>query len=98
MVILEERENPLIGALSEGEVVPKEAVFELLMVSTMDPLELAGLSRAGGDVWRDAVDLFGMDLPNSVLRDIWGIVEKEFAAIEKARAMPKKKRARSARR
>jgi len=91
MVVLEDVGNPLIGALKEGDEVPKEAVFELLMVATMEPVALARLSREGPEAWQDAVDLFGMELPNSVLEEIWGLVQKEFAAIQKARAVPKKK-------
>lgn len=94
IVMLEERGNPLLGKLKAGDEVRSEWVFELLMVCAMDPRELARLSRSGDEEWRDEVGVFGMDVTEAELTEIWEIVEAEFSAIEKVKAEPKKKAAR----
>lgn len=95
ILFLEERGNSLFtGALKEGDDVSSGDVYEAFFVCVCSGEELAEL--ASGDEFEKAVKTFQFDLQDEALVDFWNVLEEEQESIQKAKAVPKKKRGRKA--
>lgn len=92
IVILEERENPIVLGQKAGDTVTQDSLFELLLVVSMDDRELSEfVVDADEREWKVKAKEISMGLTPEDVGEFWELIEAEKAEIEAARATPKKK-------
>jgi hypothetical protein len=92
IVILEERENPIVMGAKKGDTVNQDDLFEMLLVVAMDDRELAEFVVDADDrEWKVKAKEISMGLTPEDVGEFWELIEAEKAEIEAARASPKKK-------
>ncbi len=90
LIVLEQRGNPLAGAVTDEEPDPF-ALYEALMVASADSSELAELCLLDDHDWKVAVRAFGFDVPDKSLNAFQDVIEAEMESIQASQVQPKKK-------
>jgi len=93
VAILEERGNPLVAGLKEGEVVQSWAVYETLMVAALEDEELLDVCVLDDAGWKREVRRYALGVEDGVLSEFWVILEAELRAIRAAQVETVKKKA-----